>query len=303
MPLFAVRALREGGGNSGRGQKCRRTGHTDSEQTQMQFALSQDEQGTPVVVVEEDILDGVTIGNEKILITKKSRKEITNSGDTGWLRKNQPDVYADKMRSSANADEILMATTDKKNEPPDHHRKDDIVSFDVGNVQISVGGTSYTAEVMIGNKSNGEKLLYDFVRMTKKEEMQRTVGRQSAPHSSHAASLFDNSVAQSGYPVKADFVQDGGAGVICTKKEAIPTLESVQSQVLDTLGRLWLPAQYTRRVCPCQGGWPAAHVPWPRNRPFRHACAERSPPDTIPDTEKRRIMIPHDSPSGAVDGT
>ena len=204
---------------------------TDSEQTQMQFALSQDEQGNPVVVVEEDILDGVpredwaktvkqvlkerfpdgvTIGNEKILITKKSRKEITNSGDTGWLRKNQPDVYADKMRSSANADEILMATTDKKNESPDHQRKDDIVSFDVGNVQISVGGKTYNAEVMIGNKSNGEKLLYDFVRMTKKEEMQRTVGRQSAPHSSHAASLSDNSVAQSGTAVNPHSMQDSG---------------------------------------------------------------------------------------------
>ena len=175
----------------------------------MQFALSQDEQGNPVVVMEEDILDGVTIGNEKILITKKSRKEITNSGDTGWLRKNQPDVYADKMRSSANADEILMATTDKKNEPPDHHRKDDIVSFDAGNVQISVGGKIYNAEVMIGNKSNGKKLLYDFVRMTKKEEMQPTVGRQGAPHGSLAASLSDNSVAQSVYPVNSHSMQDG----------------------------------------------------------------------------------------------
>lgn len=236
---------------------------TDSEQTQMQFALSQDEQGNPVVVVEEDILDGVpredwantvkqvlkerfpdgvTIGNEKILITKKSRKEITNSGDTQWLRYQQPDVYADKMRSSANADEILMATTDKKNESPDHQRKDDIVSFDVGNVQISVGGKTYNAEVMIGNKSNGEKLLYDFVRMTKKEEMQPTVGRQSAPHSSLAASRSDNSVAQSGTAVNPHSMQDSGkqyavgdVGFRQFGNETAQRLDTLTQQVKDAL--------------------------------------------------------------------
>ena len=40
--------------------------------------------------------------------------------------------------------------------------------------------------------------------------MQRTVGRQSAPHSSHAASLSDNSVAQSGTAVNRHSMQDSG---------------------------------------------------------------------------------------------
>ena len=98
----------------------------------MEYAIRRDEKGKPVVSVEEDILagvpqkdwartvkqalkdkfpNGVTVGSNQIQITGKSRNEITNSKDTMWLKRNQSDVYADKMRAANNADEILQAST------------------------------------------------------------------------------------------------------------------------------------------------------------------------------------------------
>lgn len=190
---------------------------TRGQQTEMEYAIRRDEKGKPVVSVEEDILagvpqkdwartvkqalkekfpNGVTVGNNQIQITGKSRNEITNSKDTMWLKRNQSDVYADKMRAANNADEILQASTDHVSQELTHERKDDIVDFIHGNVQIDVSGQLYDTDVVVGTKKDGSMLLYDFVGMTKKE-MQRTAGRQSAPHDIRAASLSDTSVTQS----------------------------------------------------------------------------------------------------------
>ena len=189
---------------------------TRGQQTEMEYAIRRDEKGKPVVSVEEDILagvpqkdwartvkqalkekfpNGVTVGSNQIQITGKSRNEITNSKDTMWLKRNQSDVYADKMRAANNADEILQASTDHVSQELTHERKDDIVDFIHGNVQIDVSGQLYDADVVVGTKKDGSMLLYDFVGMTKKE-MQRTAGRQSAPHDIRAASLSDTSVTQ-----------------------------------------------------------------------------------------------------------
>lgn len=194
---------------------------TRGQQTEMEYAIRRDEKGKPVVSVEEDILagvpqkdwartvkqalkekfpNGVTVGNNQIQITGKSRNEITNSKDTMWLKRNQSDVYADKMRAANNADEILQASTDHVSQELTHERKDDIVDFIHGNVQIDVSGQLYDADVVVGTKKDGSMLLYDFVGMTKKE-MQRTAGRQSAPHDIRAASLSDTSVTQNGTSV------------------------------------------------------------------------------------------------------
>lgn len=189
---------------------------TRGQQTGMEYAIRRDEKGKPVVSVEEDILagvpqkdwartvkralkekfpNGVTVGNNQIQITGKSRGEITSSKDTRWLKHSQPDVYADKMRATNNADEILQASTDYVSEKPAHERTDNIVDFGRGKVQLEVGGQMYDADVIVGTKKDGSMLLYDFVGMTKKE-MQYTAGRQSAPHDSQTASLSDTSVTQ-----------------------------------------------------------------------------------------------------------
>lgn len=205
----------------------------------VQYALGWTKDGERVVRIEEDILDGVpqkdwaktvkaalkekypngiAVGNSQIQITKKSRKEIVNAHDTMWLKANQPDVYADKLRAANNAGEIVQASSDYVNEGLNHERKDDIVDFARGKVNIEVGGQMYSAEVVVGTRENGDLQLYDFVRMTKKE-MQRTGERESAPHSSHAASLSDKSVAQGTPDVNTQSMPDSVQYAIKTETD------------------------------------------------------------------------------------
>ncbi len=223
---------------------------TRGQQTEMEYAIRRDEKGKPVVSVEEDILagvpqkdwartvkralkekfpNGVTVGNNQIQITGKSRNEITNSKDTMWLKRNQSDVYADKMRAANNADEILQASTDHVSQELTHERKDDIVDFIHGNVQIDVSGQLYDADVVVGTKKDGSMLLYDFVGMAKKE-MQRTAGRQSAPHDIRAASLSDTSVAQSNASVNPYDMPNDVEYAVAPRQ-----FGNVKAQELDTL--------------------------------------------------------------------
>ena len=223
---------------------------TRGQQTEMEYAVRRDEKGKPVVSVEEDILagvpqkdwartvkqalkekfpNGVTVGSNQIQITGKSRNEITNSKDTMWLKRNQSDVYADKMRAANNADEILQASTDHVSQELTHERKDDIVDFIHGNVQIDVSGQLYDADVVVGTKKDGSMLLYDFVGMTKKE-MQRTAGRQSAPHDIRAASLSDTSVTQSNTSVNPYDMPNDVEYAVAPRQ-----FGNVKAQELDTL--------------------------------------------------------------------
>lgn len=223
---------------------------TRGEQTEMEFSINRDTSGKPFVEVDEDILagvpqkdwaktvkqalkekfpNGVTVGKNQIQITGKSRNEITNSKDTMWLKHNQSDVYADKMRAANNADEILQASTDYVSENPTHERTDNIIDFGRGNVQIEVGGQMYDADVLVGTKNDGSMLLYDFVGMTKKET-QRTAGRQSAPHDSRAASLSDTSVTQSNTSVNPYDTPNGVEYAVAPRQFGNQT-----AQELDTL--------------------------------------------------------------------
>lgn len=223
---------------------------TRGQQTEMEYAIRRDEKGKPVVSVEEDILagvpqkdwartvkqalkekfpNGVTVGSNQIQITGKSRNEITNSKDTMWLKRNQSDVYADKMRAANNADEILQASTDHVSQELTHERKDDIVDFIHGNVQIDVSGQLYDADVVVGTKKDGSMLLYDFVGMTKKE-MQRTAGRQSAPHDIRAASLSDTSVTQNDTSVNPYDMPNDVEYAVAPRQ-----FGNVKAQELDTL--------------------------------------------------------------------
>lgn len=223
---------------------------TRGQQTEMEYAIRRDEKGKPVISVEEDILagvpqkdwartvkralkekfpNGVTVGSNQIQITGKSRNEITNSKDTMWLKRNQSDVYADKMRAANNADEILQASTDHVSQELTHERKDDIVDFIHGNVQIDVSGQLYDADVVVGTKKDGSMLLYDFVGMTKKE-MQRTAGRQSAPHDIRAASLSDTSVTQNDTSVNPYDMPNDVEYAVAPRQ-----FGNVKAQELDTL--------------------------------------------------------------------
>lgn len=112
--------------------------------------------------------EGFGINGEHIEVSAKSRGEFSNSKESKSLSSYEPEVYADKMRTSPYLDTISQST-EYKNEPPEHPRNDNIVSFDRGNVNLKIGENEYSADVLIGVKKDGRKLFYDLSNINKKK--------------------------------------------------------------------------------------------------------------------------------------
>ena len=150
------------------------------------YSIGKTTDNKPFVEVEQDILagvpeadwvktvkenlkkkfpNGITVGNNEINIDYQSRQEMTFSRYMQWLYNNDPQLRADKLRATDNADEILRATTDWVNEGLNHPRKDKIADFARGNVLLRVGGNGYTAEVVVGTRESGSMLLYDILNL------------------------------------------------------------------------------------------------------------------------------------------
>lgn len=148
------------------------------------LSIGYDKDNRPFVTVEEDILDGVpegrwvktvkdnlrqkfpkgvTVGRNTIKINDQSRREMTFSKYMQKLMRTDREVYSDKLRATNNAGEILQAAQNWVNEALLHPRKDAIIDFARGDVQLRIGEKDYTAQVIVGNKGGGDLLLYDII--------------------------------------------------------------------------------------------------------------------------------------------
>lgn len=206
------------------------------------YSIDYDQDNRPFVAVEEDILDGVPkskwvqtvkdtlakrfphgvrVGQNAIKINGQTRMEMTLSKYTRQLKKTDGTAYADKFRAAANADELVLASRDYVGEGLKHGRKDNIKEFARGTVQMRVGPSDYTADVVVGTTSSGEMILYDIVNLqpttihdNKKSGAEFTAQPQKAggavdsstPAQSAAPASDKNSIARSEATVKA---QDG----------------------------------------------------------------------------------------------
>jgi hypothetical protein len=151
-----------------------------------QYSLWRSTRGDTVAVVDDDILadvpraewvekvknnirnrfpDGIQIANSQIQVNQKTAREYLYSESTKTLRSKRPLVFADKLRATGNLDDILRATQTWKNEKPRHLRKDSFTSFARGDVLLRVGQNDYTADVIVGNTSGGNDVLYDIISM------------------------------------------------------------------------------------------------------------------------------------------
>ena len=158
-------------------------------------SIGYDEANKPFVTVEEDILEGVpredwvrtvkdnlrkkfpngvTVGNSEIEINKRSRGEMTLSRYMKWLSRTEPQLFADKLRATSNADEILRATTGWVNEALLHPRNDAMIDFARGTIQLRVGGNDYTAQVIVGGMNDGRMVLYDVINLEPASIQERT---------------------------------------------------------------------------------------------------------------------------------
>ena len=122
---------------------------------------------------------GFYINGEHIDVSAKSRGEFTNSKDTNYLKRSNPETYADKMKTAPYLD-VISQNAQYNNESPTHERIDDFESFDKGSVSLRIGGKDYNANVVIGVKKDGSKTFYDITGMGADEKTAPVIGSQSA---------------------------------------------------------------------------------------------------------------------------
>jgi len=203
------------------------------EDSGIRYDIKKDVHGKEYVLVTEDILkgvledkwistvtqnlekkfkNGVEVGNDQIDIDKTTRNEITRSKYTNKLERKDSVTYADKMRATNNADEIIRASTDYVGEAPKHTRKDDMVEFARGTVLMKIGDNAYKAKVVVGTRKDGTMRLYDIVSMKKtkieEREKQKTKSTtdavlQTEGLSRRQGTLRENNVQQVGEKVKS----------------------------------------------------------------------------------------------------
>lgn len=175
-----------------------------------QYSIEYDRYNTPYVVIEEDILanvpreewesivkstmrqkfpNAVTVGNSNIIINAKSRGELTRSNYTQGISEAESQMYADKLRSTNNADELIRAAQNWVNEDLHHPRSDSIIDFARGKVRMRIGSNEYAADVLVGYRGPYGLLFYDVTNLKPisieekiKAGAERTITTQNEPH-------------------------------------------------------------------------------------------------------------------------
>lgn len=112
-------------------------------------------------------------------------------------------MYADKLRATDNADEILKASGEYTNEGLNHNRKDSIEQFARGNVLMRIGNNDYTADVIVATKANGRMLLYDIIDMAQTQiEKRYSIAEHPIKVADRKAASLKNSISKENVSVK-----------------------------------------------------------------------------------------------------
>ena len=162
--------------------------NTDTENVSAEngaYSIKVTTDNSPVVVVEENILDGVSsddyvktvkniistkfsggipISGRLIKVNSITKSEYTNSKYSKKLRGTDGTIYVDKFKAANNLDEIILASTNYINEDLKHKRKDNFKYFARGDVLFDIGGNKYKAKVIIGTTATDSMVLYDVVQ-------------------------------------------------------------------------------------------------------------------------------------------
>ena len=119
-------------------------------------------------VIAERFKNLIDVHGQKIQINKTTNDEFRKSNSAKTLLKNSTETHNDKLKTIANANEILAVAKNWIGEELGHTRKDDIVEFARGNVIYRVGENGYVADVSVGTRKNGAAVLYDLVNIYEK---------------------------------------------------------------------------------------------------------------------------------------
>lgn len=158
----------------------------------IRYSVRETTDGHKVVVVEDDILDGIYdtgkwTSEQKSKAKKAARKALKTAGpiysggipiyidadtreefpSSNYVRKTlgkEKQVLADRYRIASEAEDMLIATPKWERDPLKKPRKD-FVRFIQGQVYMSIHGRNYIGTVKVGVKTNGGYVLYDLVDM------------------------------------------------------------------------------------------------------------------------------------------
>ena len=154
------------------------------------YAISKDINGDTFVDVTENIFDPnngesvariiqkfiadrfnnlIDVKGQKIQINKTTNDEFRRSESVNRLLKTPSQAYNDKLKTIANADEILKAAKNWIGEKNKHNRNDDIVEFARASIMYRVGENGYVADVLVGTRKSGAAVLYDLVNIYEKK--------------------------------------------------------------------------------------------------------------------------------------
>lgn len=115
---------------------------------------------------------GFYLNGEYVEVSNNSRKEFTSSKYSKRLAYENPEIYADKMKTAPYLDIISQNAKDYNRGNAEHDRKDNIIEFERGNIILRIGNNEYVADVVIGVKDNGGKKFYDITNIENKKSPQ-----------------------------------------------------------------------------------------------------------------------------------
>ena len=154
-------------------------------------------------VIAERFHNLIDVHGQKIQINKTTNDEFRRSNSAKGVLAGSDQAYTDKLRTIANADEILTAARNWIGEAIKHQRKDDIVEFARANVMYRVGENGYVADVLVGTRKNGAAVLYDLVNIYEKKISEASVTMASDNRSQRRQNASDEQILpQNGEYVK-----------------------------------------------------------------------------------------------------
>ena len=152
-------------------------------------------------VISERFKNLIKVHGQKIQINKTTNDEFRMSESARKLMEDTTS-YNDKLKTIANADEIIAVAKNWIGEELNHPRNDDIIEFARGNVNYRVGKNGYAADVIVGIRSNGAAVLYDLVNIYHKKITEAPVTMASKNRSQRRQETSSHSLPETPQNVK-----------------------------------------------------------------------------------------------------
>ncbi len=196
-----------------------------------QYSIQTDRNGTVYVQADESIIPAdatdkdiapilsdiiqkkfhnlIDANGQEIGINAVTGREWRFSKDAKRLLSSDQTAYRAKTEIMNNADEVLRVARAWVNEQAKHESSRGFVNFGRGQVAFKVGNQGYSADVVVGIKSNGNAYLYDLVNVQKiKIEGTSNTGNATAGSGTHRGDVPSNTtIPQNGAGVNTQYMQ------------------------------------------------------------------------------------------------